>query len=239
LIYHATSSGNSFYEAGIVRYSHPLSRGLNLGFAYTLGKALTDAWESGLTPNAQITGCRRCDKGPATFDVRNRAVASLVWEIPYGQGRIAGGWSVTAITTFAAGQPIWLSGPNQTNTQLLNHLPNRICDGRGNQLSGNLRNYGFQWFDAACFAIPPSGYFGDSGATVLNGPGIKNWDVGIAKSVTLKELVKLQWRGEMFNVWNHTQFQQPDGNAGDGPTFGRISATRPPRLLQVALKVYW
>jgi hypothetical protein len=239
LIYHATSSGNSSYEAGIVRYSHPLSRGLNFRFEYALGKALTDAWESGLTPNAQITDCRRCDKGPATFDVRNRAVASLVWEIPYGQGPIAGGWSVTAITTFATGQPMLLTGPNQTNTQLLNHLPNRVCDGRSNQLSGSLRDNGFLWFDTACFPIPPSGYFGDSGATVVYGPGINNWDVGIAKSITLRELVKLQWRGEVFNTWNHTQFQPPDGNAGNGATFGRISATRSPRLFQLAMKVYW
>lgn len=239
LIYHATSSGNSSYEAGIIRYSHPLSRGLNMGFESTFGKALTDAWESGLTPNAQITDCRRCEKGPATFDVRHRAVASLVWEIPYGQGPIAGGWSVVAITTFAVGQPILLTGPNQTNTQLLNHLPNRVCDGRSNQLSANVRHNGFLWFDPACFPIPPAGYFGDSGATVLNGPGVNNWDVGIAKSITLRELVKLQWRGEMFNAWNHTQFQQPDGNAGDGSTFGRISGTRPPRLFQLSMKVYW
>ncbi|HUK19111.1 MAG TPA: carboxypeptidase-like regulatory domain-containing protein [Bryobacteraceae bacterium] len=239
LIYHATSSGNSSYEAGIVRYSHRLNRGLNLGFEYTLGKALTDAWESGLTQNAQITDCRHCDKGPATFDVRSRAVASLIWEIPFGRGPVTGGWSITAITTFATGQPILLSGPNQTNTQLLNHLPNRVCDGRNNQLSGNLHNYGFLWFNPACFPVPPVGYFGDSGATVLNGPGLNNWDVGISKSITLTEFVKLQWRAEMFNAWNHTQFQQPDRNSGDGANFGRISATLPPRLIQLAVKVYW
>jgi hypothetical protein len=238
LIYHAASSGNSSYEAGIARYSHRSSRGLTSGFEYTVGNALTDAWESSLTPNAQITDCRRCDKGPATFDVRSRAVGSVIWDIPYGHGRIAGGWTLTAIATFSGGQPIMLSGPNQTNTQLLNHLPDRVCDGRSNGLSGNLRNNGFLWFDPACFPIPPAGYFGNSGATVLSGPPLNNWDIGIAKSFALTESVKLQWRAEMFNAWNHAQFQQPDGDADDA-RFGRISATLPPRLVQVAMKVYW
>ena len=54
-----------------------------------------------------------------------------------------------------------------------------------------------------------------------------------------REFLKLQWRAEMFNAWNHTQFQQPNGNAGDGANFGRISATLPPRLIQLAMKLCW
>jgi hypothetical protein len=45
--------------------------------------------------------------------------------------------------------------------------------------------------------------------------------------------------GKLFNAWNHAQFGQPNGNAGAGPNFGRISSTRPPRLIQVAVKIYW
>jgi hypothetical protein len=243
LIYHATSSGNSSYEAAIVRYSHRVGRGLDLRFEYTYGKALTDAWESGLTQNAQITDCRRCDKGPATFDVRSRAVGSLVWEIPYGPGQrygwLAGGWSVTAITTFATGQPIMLTGPNQTNTLFLNHLPNRVCNGNSDQLSANIRNNGFLWFNPACFPVPPAGYFGDSGATVLSSPGLNNWDASAAKAIPVTEAAKLELRVELFNAWNHAQFMQPDGNAGDGVNFGRISAARPGRLIQVAAKLAW
>ena len=239
LIYHATSSGNSSYQGGIVRYSHRVGSGLSVRFEYTISKALTDAWESGLIPNAQITDCRSCNKGPATFDVRSRGVGSLVWEIPYGRGAVRGGWSITAISTFATGQPVLLSGPNQTNTQFLNHLPNRVCDGRSDELSGNVRNNGFLWFNPACFQVPAAGYFGNSGNTVLTGPGVNQWDFGIVKSIQFRDLIKLQLRAEMFNAWNHVQFQQPDANPGDGLNFGRISATRPPRLIQFATKIYW
>jgi hypothetical protein len=153
----------------------------------------------------------------------------------------AGGWAASGITTFATGQPIYLTAPNRSGNLLLNPLPNRVCDGRSGKLSGNIRNNGFLWFDTSCFPTPPVGYFGNSGVTVLNGPGLNNWDVGVEKSIPLlgQESARLQLRGEMFNAWNHTQFQQPNGDAGAGATFGRISATRPPRLIQVAIKLLW
>ena len=72
------------------------------------------------------------------------------------------------------------------------------------------------------------------------GPGLNNWDVGCAKLIRLTELVRLQFRADLLiNAWNHAQFQQPDGNAGDGASYGRISAARPPRLVQFAAKVVW
>jgi hypothetical protein len=239
VVYWATSAGNTSSHQLIARYARRTNRGLNFHFEYTFGKTLSDAWESSLLPRAQISDCRACDKGPATFDVRSRAVASLSWEIPYGRGRLASGWSVTAITTLATGQPVLLTGPNQTNTLFLNHLPNRSCDGRDSRVSGNIRNNGFLWFDPACFPVPPSGHFGNSGATVLYGPGVNNWDLGIAKMTRLNESIALQFRAELFNAWNHAQFEHPDGNAGNGPNFGRISAARPPRLIQLAAKLVW
>jgi hypothetical protein len=153
----------------------------------------------------------------------------------------AGGWSLTAIATFATGQPIYLSAPNRTGTFALDQLPNRVCDGRSHNLSSNIRTNGFLWFDASCFPLAPVGYFGNSGRTVLNGPGLNNWDLGFEKSVplTVQQSVRLQLRTELFNAWNHTQFEQPDANAGDGANFGRISATRPPRLIQVSVKLLW
>lgn len=238
-IYWMASSGNSSVEDLIVRFSRRTNRGLNLHVDYTFGKTLSDAWESSGFARAQITDCRACDKGPATFDVRSRVVSSLIWEIPYGRGRVAGGWSVSAITTFTTGQPVLLTGPNQTGTLYLNHLPNRVCDGRDSGLSGNIRNDGFLWFNPACFPVPAVGYFGNSGATVLYGPGLNNWDIGILKLTRLTESVSAQFRAELFNAWNHAQFQQPDGNAGDGANFGRISAAASPRLVQFAAKLIW
>jgi hypothetical protein len=61
------------------------------------------------------------------------------------------------------------------------------------------------WFETACFPAPVAGYFGNSGATVLNGPGINNWDLGLQKTFAMAaEFAKLNLRAEMFNAWNHT-----------------------------------
>src|SRR5439155_22929647 len=109
VLYWATSAGNASSEELIARYSRRTNHGLNLHFEYTFGKTLSDAWESSLLPRAQIADCRACDKGPATFAVRSRAAASVIWQIPFGRGRLASGWSVSAITTFASGQPILLT----------------------------------------------------------------------------------------------------------------------------------
>jgi hypothetical protein len=249
LLLTATSSGNSSYEAMVARYEHRMSRGLNLSVEYTVGKALTDSWQAALSIYDQISSCRECSKGPANFDVRQRAVGSAVWELPFGRGRrfgtglpgwtdaIAGNWRFTAITTFASGAPVFLAAPNQTGSVLINPLPNRVCDGRNGNLSGNIRSNGFLWFDPACFLVPGVGYFGNSGPTVLDGPGINNWDIGIEKSFPVRERARVQLRAEMFNAWNHAQFGQPDGNSGDGPNFGRISSVRPPRLIQLAAKL--
>jgi len=237
LVYWATSAGNASSEMLIARYARRGTGGLSFHFEYTFAKTLSDAWESSLLPRAQIADCRACDKGPATFDVRSRAVGSVVWEPSIGRGRLATGWTISAITTFATGQPILFTGPNQTGTLFLNHLPNRICDGRDSGVSGNVRSNGFVWFDRTCFPVPPTGHFGNSGSTALYGPGINNWDVGVGKLTRLKESIGVQARAEFFNAWNHAQLQQPNGNAGDGANFGRISAARPPRLIQFVLKL--
>jgi len=247
----ADSAGNSSNEALIAKYEHRTDQGLNLRFEYTFAKALSDTWQAALSSSNQVTDCRRCSEGPTTFDVRHRAVASAVWELPFGRGNryggimrrwtdtLAGRWTVTGITTFSTGQPVNLRGPNQTGSPFINPLPNRVCDGRSDQLASNIRNNGFLWFDTACFPVPQVGYFGDSGSTVLNGPGVANWDLGVEKSFLLgRETTRLQFRAEMFNAWNHAQFLQPNGDAGAGANFGRISATRPPRLVQLALKFF-
>jgi len=252
LLLYGDSTGNSSYEAVVAKYEHRTALGFDLRFEYTFAKAITDSYQSSLPIFNQISRCRSCSKGPATFDVRHKAVGSLIWEMPFGRGQLfgghlpgwvdlaLGGWTLSAITTFAAGQPVILTAPNQTGSALINPLPNRVCDGRDDRLSGNIRNDGFLWFDPTCFMVPQVGYFGNSGPTVINGPGINNWDVAVLKTFPLKgESVKLQFRGEMFNAWNHAQFAQPNGNAGAGAIFGRISATGPPRLVQIAIKLIW
>lgn len=250
----ADFNGNSSYNAFYAKYKHRVTAGLNFRLEYTFSKVLTDAFEGpNVATSSQIADCRACDKGFASFDQRHRLVASTVYDLPVGRGRkfgsslpslvdgFAGGWTVTAITTFATGVPIFITSPSQTASIYVSQRPNRLCDGSDAGLAGNLRGNGLLYFNTSCFAAPAAGYFGNSGRAPFHGPGQNNWDLGIQKefSLPISEQSRLQFRGEFFNAFNHAQFGTPDANTGDGTRFGRISSAQAPRLIQVALKLLW
>jgi len=246
----ADFNGNSSYEAIIAKYEHRMAGGLDLRAEYTFAKALTDGWELGGSTQSQIAGCRACDKGATSFDTRHRAVVSALYDLPFGRKRafgktltpaldlIAGGWTVTAISTFATGTPVFLSGPATTSSLNITHRPNRICDGNNSDLLHNLRTNGFLAFDTSCFVTPPIGYFGNAGRDVIYGPGANNWDMGLQKFFRLgNEVRRLEFRAEMFNAFNHAQWSLPNGNAGAGANFGRVSSAGAPRLMQMGMKL--
>jgi hypothetical protein len=83
------------------------------------------------------------------------------------------------------------------------------------------------------------GTIGNAPRTICCGPGIFQTDVGILKNTEIGERFRLQFRGEIYNLFNHTQFYQPDGNTTDGSDFGRVKRARDPRLMQFALKLYF
>lgn len=241
----ADFNGNSSYNAVVAKYHHRMSGGLDFRAEYTWGKALTDSWESGGATNAQITECRNCDKDHASFDTRHRAVISALWEVPFGRNRkfgqnmhpvanaFAGGWTLTAITTFQTGVPLFIAAPNRTGSPFITHRPNRTCSGVLD--SPNLRA-DKRWFDQSCFALPPVGFFGNSSRSPIHGPGINNWDIGIQKFFPIREEVRMQFRAEMFNAFNRAQFNDPVANIAN-PNFGLVNSARPPRLVQLALRL--
>jgi len=244
----ADFNGNSSYEGMIARYQHRTRGGLDFRFEYTFAKALDDHFEGGANEE-QITNCRRCDKGPASFDIKHRAVISLIYQVPFGRDRqfgrtiptvlnlIAGGWSVTAIATFASGMPFDITAANTTGFSNITHRANRLCDGRSDSLEDSLRTNGLKWFDTSCFAAPPSGYYGDVSRNAVYGPGNHNWDIGIQKFFPLYERTRVEFRGELFNAFNHAQFGAPNSSVASSSTFGLVSSAGPPRLVQFALRL--
>jgi hypothetical protein len=93
-----------------------------------------------------------------------------------------------------------------------------------------------QWFDTSCFGVPAPNTFGNAGRNTLIGPGTVNVDLAAHRIFAITERVNLQFRGEFFNAFNHTQFNNPDTSVADD-TFGRITSARSPRIIQLALKL--
>ena len=246
----SNNTGNLTYEAMIARYQHQFSRGLTVMANYTFSKTITDGWEGGGSTQSQIASCRSCDRGPVSYDVPHHFVASSIYELPFGRGKLfgshlnslsdalAGGWTVNVIVTLASGNAITVTAPNRTGSNFTAVRADRLCDGRSDQLSSHVRSNGGQWFDTSCFAAPQPGFFGNSGRGVLFGPGANNWDIVVQRNFRIRELARFELRGEFFNAFNHAQFSNPDANAGD-LNFGLISSARAPRLIQLGGRMVW
>ena len=93
-----------------------------------------------------------------------------------------------------------------------------------------------KWFDTSAFVFPEFGSFGNSGRNILEGPGFADVSFSVTKDANLRESVRLQFRTEFFNTFNHPNFDLPDIFMGS-PAFGRIPSAQNPRRIQFGLKV--
>jgi len=221
------------------------------------------------------------DYGLADFDVRNVFHFSGGYELPFGKGKhfmpdasglvdkAVGGWNIVWSTTLQGGQPITLSCPNATASGL--GCGDLFVSGQSPKLGLHTDVHGLlSWFgNPAAFVQPcvlgtnpptPTGCTPLTGAAALGGltqvpgPGFHRLDFSLFKNIALTERFKLQFRTEIFNIFNHPNFNAPNfgGNgvvaiSGSGKynssTFGEIGSTRDapydPRQIQFALKLYY
>lgn len=258
-LYMAANEGSGSYNAFLAKFQRQFSRGLSFIANYTWSKVLSNTEQGGAPAGLNQRGvCLSCDKGMAGFDIPQRLVASGVWDLPFGRGkrhangissaldRVVGGWTINTIATFSKGNPFTvLAATSTTMDPMTNFRANRLCDGRSSLKNQDVRSNGHYWFDPSCFTAPAANYFGDSGTNIITGPGVNNWDIGIGKVIPIHESISLQFRTELFNAFNHAQFQNPDSlltdknPVQDKNLFGRITTARPARELQLGLKLLW
>ena len=103
--------------------------------------------------------------------------------------------------------------------------------------SGRPRGEAIQeWFNTSAFVRNAEGTFGTSGRNIIETPGFANVDLSLFKNIPIRESVRLQFRSEFFNIFNHVNFSRPNTNVDSG-AFGRITRARDPRIIQFALKL--
>jgi len=240
----ANSAYNSFQASLDKRFAH----GLQFTAAYTLSKSFDEAssFEGILNP---IDPAR--SRSLSTFDARHRIVLSYYWEFPKSRftgmsGQIVNGWAISGITTFQTGFPIRItsSADNELMYSFDFELP-----GEPDQLkpfkTQRPQSNGNYFFDPATFTedttIDPSlfGRIGNAPRTICCGPRISNSDFALLKTFKISETQRIDFRAELFNIFNHTQFFNPDGNSSDGAQFGQVTQARDPRLVQFALKLFF
>jgi hypothetical protein len=238
------SNRNSIYHSLQARFEQRLDFGLSLLASYTFAKSIDNGssfFSSAGDPNfPQDSYNLQAERGLSNFDVRQRFVASYAYDLPFhSSSRWLKGWQTYGILQFQTGQPFTVAllpdfDNSNTGIDSLGFGANDRPDVVGNPHLSNPS--ATQWFNTSAFAIPPYGSFGNSGRNTVEGPGMATVDLSIVKNTALRENATLQFRAEMFNTLNRTNFGLPDNFIGS-PTFGQILSAGNPRRLQLALKL--
>ena len=255
----ANSAYNSLQASLDKRFAH----GLQMTAAYTFSKSFDEAssFEGILNPIDP-----KISRSLSNFDARHRFVVSYYWELPFhkysgAKGQIVNGWALSGITTFQTGFPIRITSlaDNELMYSFDFELPGepaQLAPFRKMKPQSN----GLYFFDPNSFtenATDPSqptcsagavfgcydpallGTMGNAKRTICCGPHISNTDLAILKTFKISEQKRVDFRAEFFNIFNHTQFFNPDGNTSDGSQFGQVTQARDPRLMQFALKFFF
>src|SRR3984957_7136763 len=252
-----STSGYNALEASLRRrFSH----GLSFLASYTWSHSIDDVSSFNITGSASqpVAGENdlaqnpfdlAAERGRSMFDSHHRFVLSYQWILPFLQrstswyGHVLGNWQLNGIMTAMSDGPFTVFDSNDVSLQgqapeitgFSANRPNLI----GNPNSGPRTPQ--EWFNVGAFQRlqpDPLGrfeVFGDEGRNVVQGPGYVNWDASAFKNIRLTESKELQFRGELFNLLNHTNFRLPVSDI-ESPTFGQIQSDVSPRVIQVALK---
>ena len=222
---------------------------------YTYSRSYDNGFSDGLGTNLGATyfplpNWQQLDWALSQTNLNNDFTASMIYELPFGKGKqfgnswaspvnaVIGNWEVTVIEKVTSGFPVFVvdsangSGVNFENNGNSLNRPNQTCSPGGPGLLS-------EWFNTSCFAAPAAGELGNASRTPVSGPGFANTDFSVIKHFLLpREGMKLDFRAEFFNLFNHPQFATPAADFNSPATFGVINSTvNNPRVIQAALKL--
>jgi hypothetical protein len=252
----APMNRNSIYHSAQVKVEKRFAKGASVLGSYTFAKLISDtdtltAWlEPGGGLGVQNWYNLKAEKSVTLYDVPHRAVISFIYDLPFGKGkqflggvtgavdRIIGGWGVNGITTFQSGNPLTMTmAVNTSQSQGGGQRPNST--GTSARLEGAAQGRLTKWFETTAFTPTPSFQFGNlaRSLTDVRSHGIANYNLTFFKNTPITERVGLQFRTEIFNLFNRVQFGYP-GTALGNPQFGIVSGQyNDPRLVQFALRL--
>lgn len=247
-------AGGSHYNALDVNYTHRVSQGLTLLASYTFSKFIDNVggpnnWASAsanFSENIRNVYNLAAEKSVDSSDTPHSFVLSYVYELPVGKGKkfgsgmngvvnaVVGGWQTSGTLTLKEGFPL-------TITSVGNGI-NYYGAGQHVDVVGNYHvahPSRTEWFNTSAFAIAQPYSLGNAPRyfSDLRAPGYKNFDISIQKYFPIEERFRFQFRLDMFNALNHTNFYSPNTFMGGG--FGTITQAWTPRQMQAALKFYW
>ena len=231
--------GRSFYHSLQTGYRYRPRKALTLSFAYTWSKVLQDS--AAVYGPAQNHRNWRAEYGLAPQDRTHVFSASYIYDLPFFKsqpgplGAVLGSWTFSGITLIESGNP--LTPGLATGTGGLATRPDCIGSVSGPKSLA-------EWFNTSAFAVPASGFFGNCGNSLIRGPGENTWNWAVFKTFPIREQLKLQFRAEFFNIWNHPNFNgvstafQGKNSAGKViGNFGQVVSAMEPREIEFGLRL--
>ncbi len=248
LIMEGASSSN--YHSLQVQAKRRFAAGLQFGLAWTWSKAMdfNDTDSASVSPLVPV---RVWNYGLASFDRTHVVRINYVWDVPelHLSSRIVrhvlNGWQLSGITSFISGQPLGIGYSTTTAIDITGSASQgaRVVVLDNPVLPKSERTF-YRFFNTDVFRLPAVGTIGNAAKTLIRGPGVNNWDMAIFKNFGLTERARLQFRWELYNAFNHTQFSGVDTEARFDPKtgeqvntrFGQLTSARAPRQMQFALR---
>jgi hypothetical protein len=227
--------GYSIYDSLTFKAVQRLRRGLTFSANYTLSRSIDDGSDPGATAyEANVPQDVRnmaAERAVSSFDHRHRFVGNLTYALP--EGVLGSGWRVNGIVTLQSGAPFTVNlGTDRAN---IGSGPAQRPDVSGDPNTGGAQT-AEQWFNTSVFSLPPPFTFGSSGRNTVLAPGYADVDAAIQKDVQLSNALRMELRWEVFNLFNHVNFDVPNRIAFT-PNFGRIFAAGPARQMQIGIKL--
>jgi hypothetical protein len=214
-----SSTGYLEYNGLLLKFQRRTSSNFSFLQSYTLGRAIDLNSDNDGTVTLTDIFHPEYNRGPADYDVRHTFSSNWIYTLPWAAQRGFGGWQVSGILFVRSGLPITITqSQSMLSTGLTNNRPNTICDPVSS--SPTIA----QWFNTSCFqqVADTTGTFGNTGRNSVRGPGQFNIDFSMIKNTKIGP-VSSELRLEVFNILNHPQFANPNGQLGNS-AFGTISA---------------
>jgi hypothetical protein len=261
------SDVNGTYNALTANLQKRFSRGVTFQAGYTWSKSLDDASQSesnfsSSPANGQYAGDRSMDRARSDYNIPHVFVFNTVYEIPLGPGKsllnsgvpaaVLGGWQVAGIVRLQQGTPFTVrSSASYPGYNFIAIRPNLKPGIDVKNLTKGDFGTRERYFDPSAFFVAPAGTPGNASRNLLLGPGLQTVDLTLSKQFRVREDMNIQFRGEFYNLFNHTNFDLPSptvfnsiaidprtGTTAINPSAGRITQTATPaRQVQMALKL--
>ncbi|MGH9163837.1 MAG: hypothetical protein ACRD2X_28125, partial [Vicinamibacteraceae bacterium] len=244
----SSNDGYADFHGLSVRLEKRYSSGLFFSGSYQISENTDNGSGETEANDTAFRWDKDADHAYSRYHQRHRSSITFGYELPFGEGKlwlangsawasILGGWQLSGAVRLQSGVPFTVSGSAIQN--LGSYVPNRVNFSPGREDDkGRLDDPAPErWFDATAYELPAAGFQGTAGRNTLIGPPYRRTDLSITKRFRVGA-ANLDFRGEIFNLFNNTNFSNPSANISNSDV-GVLTSADDARTMQLVLRLLW